>query len=194
MGYRNLTSFSFYNLSIVVICYLLSFLIVSSVITPIQGHFIANSNLVSLMFLPHGVRVLTCVIYGARMGALYLFLASILSVFLTGTSGAYDSLAEVLQLFVGALCVPVAFVFLQFIHEDAKIGLTSISHNTIKTITSLALISSIINSVGQTLILDGFSGFEVQPRIILKFLLGDLLGALMLFICLRFALNRINFI
>tara|TARA_B100000780_G_scaffold210205_1_gene150213 strand:- start:256 stop:543 length:288 start_codon:yes stop_codon:yes gene_type:complete len=95
---------------------------------------------------------------------------------------------------VGALCVPVAFVFLQFIHEDAKIGLTSISHNTIKTITSLALISSIINSVGQTLILDGFSGFEVQPRIILKFLLGDLLGALMLFICLRFALNRINFI
>ena len=195
MDGQKLNIFSFYNLSVVVICYSISYLVVFKFITPMQVHFISNSNLVSLMFLPHGVRVLACVIYGARMGALYLFLASMLTISLVGVGagGAHSYLTVTLQFFVGALCAPVAFVFLEFIHEDTKIGLTSVSHNTIKTITTLALISSIINSIGQSLILDGLSVFAVQPRIILKFLLGDLLGTLILFICLRFGLNRIDF-
>lgn len=93
---------------------------------------------------------------------------------------------------MGTLSVPIAFVFLQFILEDTKIGLTKVNHNTIKTIAYLALISSILNSIGHALVLDGFSTFEVQPRIILKFLTGDLLGTLVLFLCLRLVLNRIK--
>jgi hypothetical protein len=54
------------------------------------------------------------------------------------------------------------------------------------------LISSTLNSIGKSLILDGFSTFEVQPRIILQFLTGDLLGTLVLFLCLRFVLNRVK--
>ena len=76
--------------------------------------------------------------------------------------------------------------------EDTKIGLTKVNHNTIKTIAYLALISSTLNSIGKSLILDGFSTFEVQPRIIVQFLTGDLLGTLVLFLCLRFVLNRIK--
>ena len=183
---------SFYKFLIVVLSYLASYLLVTKVINPIQSQYILNSELVSLLFLPHGVRVLTCVLYGPRLGAFYLFAAEILTVFWTGNLADYDPLTLTILFTLGALSVPIAFVFLEFIHEDTKIGLTKVNHNTIKTIAYLALISSIINSIGHALVLDGFSAFEVQPRIILKFLFGDLLGTLVLFLCLRLVLNRVK--
>ena len=192
MGKSDLEQFSFYNFTIVVVSYLASYLLVAKVISPIQVQYILNTELVSLLFLPHGVRVLTCVLYGPRLGAFYLFSATLLTGFWVGMLGDYNPLTLTLLYAVGALSVPIAFVFLQFIHEDTKIGLTKVNHNTIKTIAYLALISSIINSIGHALVLDGFSAFEVQPRIILKFLFGDLLGTLVLFLCLRFVLNRVK--
>ena len=192
MGNSDLERFSFYNFTIVLVSYLASYLLVAKVITPIQSQYILNSELVSLLFLPHGVRVLTCVLYGPRLGAFYLFSATLLTGFWVGMLGDYKPLTLTLLYAVGALSVPIAFLFLEFIHEDTKIGLTKVNHNTIKTIAYLALISSIINSIGHALVLDGFSAFEVQPRIILKFLFGDLLGTLVLFLCLRLVLNRVK--
>ena len=188
----DLEQLSFYNFTIVVVSYLASYLLVAKVLTPIQSQYISNSELVSLLFLPHGVRVLACVLYGPRLGAFYLFAAGILTAFWAGNLADYDPLTLTILFAVGALSVPIAFVFLEFIHEDTKIGLTKVKHNTIKTIAYLALISSILNSIGHALVLDGFSAFEVKPRIILQFLTGDLLGALVLFLCLRFVLNRIK--
>ena len=184
--------FSFYNFTIVLVSYLASYLLVAKVLSPMQLQYISNSELVSLLFLPHGVRVLTCVLYGPRLGAFYLFSATLLTGFWVGMLSDYNPLTLTLLYAVGALSVPIAFVFLEFIHEDTKIGLTKVNHNTIKTIAYLALISSILNSIGHALVLDGFSAFEVQPRIILKFLFGDLLGTLVLFLCLRFVLNRVK--
>ena len=192
MGKSDLEQFSFYNFTIVLVSFLLSYLLVAKVISPIQAQYILNSELVSLLFLPHGVRVLTCVLYGPRLGAFYLFAAEILTVFWTGNLADYDPLTLTILFTLGALSVPIAFLFLEFIHEDTKIGLTKVNHNTIKTIAYLALISSIINSIGHALVLDGFSAFEVQPRIILKFLFGDLLGTLVSFLCLRLVLNRVK--
>ena len=188
----DLEQFSFYNFTIVVVSYLASYLLVAKVLTPVQSQYILNTELVSLLFLPHGVRVLACVLYGPRLGAFYLFAAGILTAFWAGNLADYDPLTLTILFAVGAFSVPIAFVFLEFIHEDTKIGLTKVNNNTIKTIAYLALISSILNSIGHALVLDGFSAFEVQPRIILKFLFGDLLGALVLFLCLRFVLNRIK--
>ena len=192
MGKSDLEQFSFYNFTIVLVSFLSSYLLVAKVISPIQAQYILNTELVSLLFLPHGVRVLTCVLYGPRLGAFYLFSATLLTGFWVGMLGDYNPLTLTLLYAVGALSVPIAFVFLEFIHEDTKIGLTKVNHNTIKTIAYLALISSILNSIGHALVLDGFSTFEVQPRIILKFLTGDLLGTLVLFLCLRLVLNRIK--
>ena len=192
MGKSDLEQFSFYNFTIVVVSYLASYLLVFKAIFPIQAQYILNTELVSLLFLPHGVRVLTCVLYGPRLGAFYLFSATLLTGFWVGRLGDYNPLTLTTLYAVGALSVPIAFVFLEFIHEDTKIGLTKVNHYTIKTIAYLALISSILNSIGHALVLDGFSAFEVQPRIILKFLTGDLLGTLVLFLCLRLVLNRIK--
>ena len=192
MGKSDLEQISFYNFTIVVVSFLSSYLLVAKVISPIQAQYILNTELVSLLFLPHGVRVLTCVLCGPRLGAFYLFSATLLTGFWVGMLGDYNPLTLTLLYAVGALSVPIAFVFLQFIHEDTKIGLTKVNHNTIKTIAYLALVSSTLNSIGKSLILDGFSAFEVKPRIILQFLTGDLLGTMVLFLCLRFVLNRIK--
>ena len=75
MSKSDLEEFSFYNFTIVVVSYLASYLLVAKVLTPIQSQYISNSELVSLLFLPHGVRVLACVLYGPRLGAFYLFAA-----------------------------------------------------------------------------------------------------------------------
>lgn len=192
MGKSDLEQFSFYNFTIVVVSFLSSYLLVAKVISPIQAQYISNTELVSLLFLPHGVRVLTCVLYGPRLGAFYLFSATLLTGFWVGNLSDYNPLTLTLLYVMGTLSVPIAFVFLQFILEDTKIGLTKVNHTTIKTIAYLALISSTLNSIGKSLILDGFSTFEVQPRIILQFLTGDLLGTLVLFLCLRFVLNRVK--
>ena len=188
----DLEQFSFYNFTVVLVSYFASYLLVAKVINPIQSQYILNSELVSLLFLPHGVRVLTCVLYGPRLGAFYLYSATLLTGFWVGNLSDYNPLTLTLLYALGALSVPIAFVFLEFIHEDTKIGLTKVNHNTIKTIAYLALISSILNSIGHALVLDGFSTFEVQPRIILQFLIGDLLGTLVLFLCLRLVLNRVK--
>ena len=90
--------------------------------------------------------MLTCVLYGPRLGAFYLFAATLLTGFWVGRIGDYDPLTLTLLYAVGSLCVPIAFVFLQFIHEDTKIGLTMVKHNTIKTIAYLALISKYITA------------------------------------------------
>ena len=192
MAKSDTQQFSFYNFTIVLVSYLASYFLVAKVISPMQLQYISNSELVSLLFLPHGVRVLACVLYGPRLGAFYLFAAGILTAFWAGNLADYDPLTLTILFAVGALSVPIAFVFLEFIHEDTKIGLTKVNNNTIKTIAYLALISSIINSIGHALVLDGFSASEVKPRIILQFLIGDLLGTLVLFLCLRFVLNRIK--
>ena len=114
--------FSFYNFTIVVVSYLASYLLVAKVLTPIQSQYILNSNLVSLLFLPHGVKVLACVLYGPRLGAFYLFAATLLTGFWAGSLGNYNPLTLTLLYAVGALSVPIAFVFLEFIHEDKKLA------------------------------------------------------------------------
>ena len=121
-----------------------------------------------------------------------MLLATFLTVFWVGAIGNYSLFTLTLLYAVGALSVPLAFIFLQFIYEDTKIGLTMVKHSSIKTIAYLALTSSLLNSIGQSVVLDGFSAFEVKPRIILQFLIGDLLGTLVLFLCLRFVPNRIK--
>ena len=132
--------FSFYNFTIVLVSFLTSYLLVAKVIAPIQSQYISNSELVSLLFLPHGFRVLACVLYGPRLGAFYLFSATLLTGFWVGSIGDGDPLTLTLRYAVGALSVPIAFVFLEFIHEDTKIGLTMVKHNSIKTIAYTPII------------------------------------------------------
>jgi len=143
--------------------FLLIYLLAAKVLITIQSQYISNSKLVSLLFLPHGVRVLACMLYGPRLGAFYLFLTTFLTVFWVGAIENYSPFTLTVLYTVGALSVPLALIFLQFIHEDTKIGLTMVKYNTIKTIAYLALTSSLLNSIGQSVVLDGFSAFEVQP-------------------------------
>ena len=192
MEQKDLRELSLYNLTLVVVFYWATYGVVVKVLTPLQAQFISNSDLASLLFLPHGVRVLTCIIYGARWGGAYLLIASLVTAIFYGTVVNQEFLTQLLLVSIGALSVPAAFIFLEFIHEDTKIGLTRVKHNTFKTILHLSLISSVINSLGQSLVIDGLSDFTVQPRIILKFLIGDMLGALAVFVTLRFFLNRLK--
>jgi len=183
---------SLYNLSLVVLIFWATYGVVTKVFTPLQAQFVLDSDLASLLFLPHGVRVLTCVIYGARWGGAYLLIAALVTSFLFGTIYTHEFFTQMLIIAIGALSVPVAIIFLKFVHEDIEIGLAGVSYNTLKTIIYLSLISSLINSLGQSLVIDGLSEFTVQPRIILKFLIGDMLGALAVFVILGFILNRIK--
>ena len=113
---------SFYKFLIVVLSYLASYLLVTKVINPIQSQYILNSELVSLLFLPHGVRVLTCVLYGPRLGAFYLFSATLLTGFLVGNLSDYNPLTLTLLYVMGTLSVPIAFFFCNLFMKIQKLA------------------------------------------------------------------------
>ena len=172
---KDLEALSLYNLVVVVVIYWATYGVVAKIFTPLQAQFVSNSDLASLLFLPHGVRVLTCVVYGTRWGAAYLLIATVVTSVFYGTTVDHEFFTQLLLIAIGALSVPAAFILLEFIHEDTKIGLTRVKHNTLKSNLYLSLISSTIYSFGQSLVIDGLSEFTVQLRIILKFLIGDML-------------------
>ena len=82
---KDLEALSLYNLVVVVVIYWATYGVVTKIFTPLQAQFVSNSNLASLLFLPHGVRVLTCVIYGARWGGAYLLIATVVTSIFYGT-------------------------------------------------------------------------------------------------------------
>ena len=163
----------------------------AEVFTPFQAQFVSNSNLTSLLFLPNGERVLACIIYRARWGGAYLLIASLVTSIFYGTIVNHEFFTQLLLIAVGALSVPAAFIFLEFIHKDTKIGLTRARHYTFNIILYLSFILSVINFLCRSLVIDCLSDFTIQPRIILKFLIGDMLRTFAVFVALRFFFNKI---
>ena len=85
---KDLEALSLYNLVVVVVIYWATYGVVTKIFTPLQAQFVSNSNLASLLFLPHGVRVLTCVISGALWGGAYLLIATVVTSIFYGTKAA----------------------------------------------------------------------------------------------------------
>jgi len=173
--------------AIVTILYVGSYQVVAFVIDPLQIYF-GTLTFASLAFLPHGIRVLSAIFYGAKNSFVYIFLASCVVMLLNGLP-ARTELTQFLQLLANAACVPIALVILRFGFGDEHISLKNVSPRTWRSFLVLVVFSSLLNGVMQNLAIH-FGGTEINDfSLLLTFTIGDIIGAIVTFVIAHYFLK-----
>lgn len=161
-----------FDLNVVIFfSYILLFIFQQHLIYPLQNHFINLGVLTgTLIFLPHGIRVLAVMIGGWHIFP-GLFVAHLITaVYHLESVNEWES---VIRAFLTMIAIYTPYL----IWGSRKISLQSI--------IIFSLISSILNSVLQTFYLQ-YSLLNLNPYVLLTYLIGDILGAFILFYIFRY--------
>lgn len=161
-----------FDLNVVIFfSYILLFIFQQHLIYPLQSHFINLGVLTgTLIFLPHGIRVLAVMIGGWHIFP-GLFVAHLITaVYHLESVNEWESV-------IRALLTMIAIYTPYLIWGSRKISLQSI--------IIFSLISSILNSGLQTFYLQ-YSLLNLNPYVLLTYLIGDILGAFILFYIFRY--------
>jgi hypothetical protein len=161
-----------FDLNVVIFfSYILLFIFQQHLIYPLQNHFINLGVLTgSLIFLPHGIRVLAVMIGGWHIFP-GLFVAHLM------TAVYHLESVNEWETVIRALLTMIAIYTPYLILGSQKISLQSI--------IIFSLISSILNSGLQTFYLQ-YSLLNLNPYVLLTYLIGDILGAFILFYIFRY--------
>ena len=161
-----------FDLNVVIFfSYILLFIFQQHLIYPLQNHFINLGVLTgTLIFLPHGIRVLAVMIGGWHIFP-GLFVAHLITaVYHLESVNEWETL-------IRALLTMIAIYTPYLIWGSRKISLQSI--------IIFSLISSILNSGLQTFYLQ-YSLLNLNPYVLLTYLIGDILGSFILFYIFRY--------
>lgn len=154
-----------------VVCFWVSVVGLPSMSTGL-GH--ASTDYASLLFLPHGVRVIAAWLYGWK-SVLYLALPSYATHFWR-LDGEFISWSVFLMPFVGMVCVAATFAVVAKFGADLRLRPGYIA--PWRDVVLVGGLASLVNSVCSNLLAQ--NTFET----VLYYLLGDVLGMLALFIML----------
>ena len=153
------------------------------VIMPIETMMVErNAALVSLLYLPHAVRVLGAWMVGPK-SILALIPASICGYFfmIRPDTGAFTP-ADFIIPMIGALCAPVAFELMRFVRIDVYPKSTGVI--SWRTLVFAGLLSSIVNSFFSTLFLEGRFPIEDTFDVLTRFVIGDVMGLVIILLLL----------
>lgn len=176
------------NATIVLALFLLSFQLVEFLVVPVQKIF-TGTEFASLLFLPHGVRILTVILYGARSGFFYLIFASSVLLFLSD-EGVKTDATVFLQTLGSAACAPQALLLLRFGFGEQSISLKNVTPRTWRALVVLIVVSSLLNGLMQTAAIH-LGNTSVDDLIVaLKYTVGDILGSVVVFAFASYALRR----
>lgn len=168
----------FISALLVSLLYLLTYAIVFSIA---RAEAILNPyvQFVSIIFLPHGIRVLTTLIFRSLSAFFYLLCASIITqFFFVGFNQETGIIIQFMPLLIGASSAPLAFSLVSFSIGKERTYLEKPDTRSWRVLTILTLTSAAINGFGQTVITE-LNGYEFPPmKVQLTFILGDTLGTL----------------
>jgi hypothetical protein len=169
--------------------YCFCFLFVEFLVTPLQllaG--LPQTSFASLLYLPHGIRVLSIWLYKEK-AVIPLFFVHLFVYVLFGLEGitVVENIGTVL---VGTFCAPLAFVLIRWIGFDVSVGNTKIMHW--RSILFMGFMASIINSLGNSFILSPHIDPSLHLLTASTYLFGDTMGVfvLLLILLLGFRLTR----
>ena len=144
------------------------------IIMPIETMMVErNVALVSLLYLPHAVRVLGAWMVGPK-SILALIPASIIVYFVTRPDTGPLTQADIMIPMIGALCAPVAFELMRVVRIDVYPKSSGVI--SWRTLVFAGLFSSIINSFFSTLFLEGRFPIEDTFVVLTRFIIGDGMG------------------
>ena len=155
-------------------------------ITPLQSRFIPEiTAFASLVYLPHGVRVLSTWLAG-RMAFLPLFFGAFLAELLftpADVSRVTDPVILV-SLVVGASSAVLAFELLRLLGYNLYAGRKLRIHW--KWLLLVGMLASVINSIGQSLVFAGLILPERVFAVVMTYAIGDLIGLIVTTFVLMF--------
>ena len=163
---------------IVSIAYIVTFSLTFGFVFPLQQLLLSGvSSQVGLLFLPHGVRVITLYFYGWR-GVFYLLPASYLMILLSVEQTGIDLLAPLISL----VCCYFGIQAIRLVFSDTIS--VSLKPQDWKLMVLGGVAASIFNGLGLALLHHGQDGFVANSTLlfeVLGYVTGDVLG---LVICL----------
>ena len=166
--------------AVIFVAFVFAFALVDFVVAPVQHYFVSSSTMAgSLLFIPHGIRVLAVWLCGVR-AILPLIAAEFLGgIFLWQPDVGLDVLLG--SSMVGGLCVYLTFELFRLagieLRPDGK-------HSALanwKSLILLASIASVFNSIGKQIFFESLAPFTDEILILAMFWIGDTLGT---FACL----------
>ena len=173
--------------AVIFIAFVLAFALVDFVVAPIQHQFVSSSVMAgSLLFIPHGIRVLAVWLCGVR-AILPLIAAEFLGgIFLWQPDVGLDVLLG--SSMVGGLCVYLTFEVFRLAGIEMRPDGKDSALTNWKSLILLASIASVFNSVEKQIFFGGLAPLTDGVLILAMFWIGDTLetfACLLLFIGIR---------
>jgi len=161
---------------VTVVAYILAHGLTAMLITPLQARLLPDvTSFASLLYLPHGVRVLATWLLG-RVAILPLCVGAFLSEWMFAGAGI-GSVTEpviLISILVGAASAAVAFELMR------AFGLNLYATERLrvhwKWLLLVGTLASVVNSVGQSLVFSGAILPEWSVVVLVVYAVGDLLG------------------
>ena len=180
-----------YNIGWIFIAHVIGMLLVTHAVLPLQSLAVPNiGTFAALIFPIHGIRVIAAWMFG-WWSVPYLFVGNVLLALFYAVIAMETPYLEFTaeRLMSWSLVSIVAVVATDlFKASGMKIGkgLASISEDTWKQLLFVGFVSSVLNSLGQSLIFAGkiISGEELN--VMIGYLIGDTLGTFLCFVGLLF--------
>ena len=162
------------------VAFVFAFALVDFVVAPVQHYFVSSSTMAgSLLFIPHGIRVLAVWLCGVR-AILPLIAAEFLGgIFLWQPDVSLDVLLG--SSMVGGLCVYLAFELFRLAGIELRPDGKDSALTSWRSLILLASIASVFNSVGKQIFFGGLAPLADEILILVIFWIGDTLGT---FACL----------
>lgn len=162
--------------AVVIAAYVLAHGLTAVLITPLQSRLLPDvTAFASLVYLPHGVRVLSAWLIG-RLAFVPLSIGAFLSEVLftpAEVSTAWDPVI-LLSIAVGAASAVLAFDALALAGRNAYAGRRARVHWT--WLLLVGTLASVINSLGQSLVFSGDILPDHSVQVLAIYALGDLIG------------------
>ena len=178
---RSIVEFTRLNeFAVIFISFVLAYALVDLVVEPVQHQFLSSSVMAgSLLFIPHGIRVLAVWLCGVR-AILPLIAAEFLGgIFLWQPDVGLDVLLG--SSMVGGLCVYLTFEVFRLAGIEMRPDGKDSALTNWRSLILLASIASVFNSIGKQIFFGSLAPLTDQVLILAMFWIGDTLGT---FACL----------
>ena len=174
------------NYAIIFLAYVLCHGLTAFVVTPVQSAVLPEITVfASLIYLPHGVRVLATWAFGWKaIPALTIGAATSAWLFSPAEALGLLESAVLESVFVGAVSVFAAFELVRLFGYDFYAGHSRRLHW--RGMIAIGALSSVINSIGQTLVFSGLIDLEKIFGVLAIYAFGDLIGLILCMVALMF--------
>jgi len=180
-----------YNVAWIFIAHIIGMLLVTHAVLPLQSLAAPNiGTFAALIFPIHGIRVIAAWMFG-WWSVPYLFAANVLlalfyAVIAMETPYLEFTAERLMSWTLVSLVAVVAIDLFKAAGMKIGTGIAEISEDTWKQLLFVGFVSSVLNSVGQSLIFADQIIPGEETNVMLGFLIGDTLGTFLCFVGLLF--------